>query len=98
LLNRGNVTGAIDKYRAAVAARPDKPVAYYGLGVALAGGGYLNGAVDAHERALAVDPKFIGSRVKLIELYTRLGRGDDAARHRAAAQQQLKDVPRLPDR
>jgi Tfp pilus assembly protein PilF len=66
--------------------------------VALAAAGNFEAAAEAHERALAVDPKFIGSRVKLIELYTRLGRGDDAERHRAAAQQQLKDVPRLPGR
>jgi tetratricopeptide (TPR) repeat protein len=98
LLRNGDVSGAIAKYRAAIVARSDKPVPYYGLGVALAAAGESEAAVEAHERALAVDPKFIGSRVKLIELYTRLGRGDDAERHRAAAQQQLKDVPRLPGR
>jgi tetratricopeptide (TPR) repeat protein len=96
LLNRGDTSGAIAKFREGTQARPDKPAPYFGLGVALAAAGDVEGAIDAHERALAIDPKFIGSRLKLIELYTRLGRGDDAARHREAAQRQLKDLPQLP--
>ena len=98
LLQRGDVAGATAKFREGTVARPDKPAPYYGLGVALAAGGDVEGAIDAHERALAIDPKFIGSRVKLIELYTRLGRGEDAARHRDAARRQLKDLPQLPRR
>ena len=96
LLRRGDVSGAVEKFRQGTRARPDKPAPYYGLGVALAAAGDVQAAIDAHERALAIDPKFIGSRVRLIELYTSLGRGDDAARHRDAARRQLENLPRLP--
>jgi tetratricopeptide (TPR) repeat protein len=96
LLARGDVSDAVEKFRAGTLARPDKPAPYYGLGVALAAAGDVGAAIDAHERALAIDPKFIGSRVRLIELYTSMGRGDDAARHRDAARRQLENLPQLP--
>jgi tetratricopeptide (TPR) repeat protein len=78
--------------RDAIALRPDHPRPYYALGVALEQMNDIPGAVREFERAILADDRFIPARQHLVELYTRLGRGDDAARHRAAIQQQLRKL------
>ncbi len=92
LLRRGDINGAIEQFRRAVAARPDKPLPYYHLGNALASAGDPAAAAGAHEQALDADPRFLFSRLRLVELYTRLGRGDDAERHRAEADRQRREL------
>ena len=95
LAQAGDTSGAVAQLQKAIDARPDKPLPYHELGNVLAGAGDLEGAARAYERAVAVSPDFIWSRARLVELYTRLGRGDDAARHRAAVEQRRQEVREL---
>jgi protein O-mannosyl-transferase len=92
LLNAGNPTSAAEQFQRAILARPEKPTPYYGLGAARVAAGDGEAAVRAYERALEADPRFIPARSKLVELYTSLGRSDDAARQRLEVQRQLGDL------
>ena len=85
LLGRlGRFSEAEKSARAVIAADPGGVEAWYVLGAALQGDGDAAGAVQALEKVVAKEPHHIGALSRLAVLYTRLGRGADAARARAA--------------
>lgn len=90
LLQIGRTGDAAEQYRKAIGVRPDSPTPYYGLGVALDAAAEPEGAIAAYHQALAADDRFIPARMKLVDLYTRLGRGDDAAREIAEIERQRR--------
>jgi tetratricopeptide (TPR) repeat protein len=60
-----------DPVLASVAKVRDDPRALIRRGVALSASGDLNGAIDAHEAALAADPSMVDAHANLINLYGR---------------------------
>jgi tetratricopeptide (TPR) repeat protein len=85
LLGRlGRSAEAARSARAVIAADADNAEAWYLLGAALQDTGDTAGAVQALEKVVAKAPRHIGALSRLAVLYTRLGRGADAARARAA--------------
>ena len=57
------------------------PLAQMRLGMELERAGKLKEAVEAHEKALAIDPNVVQAHVNLISLYGRLGEYDKAQQH-----------------
>jgi tetratricopeptide (TPR) repeat protein len=74
-----------DPVLAAVAAVRDDPGALLQRGVALANAGDLDGAIAAHEAALALDPSLAQAHANLIGLYGRQRNFDKAETHYRAA-------------
>jgi tetratricopeptide (TPR) repeat protein len=63
-------------------------------GVALAGMGRLEAAIDAHEQALALNARLTQAHINLISLYARAGQDEKAEQHYQAA---VADNPNLAD-
>ena len=90
LLERlGRSAEAAASARTVIAADPGNVEAWYVLGTALQDGGDAAGAVQALEKVVAKEPHHIGALSRLALLYTRLGRGADAARARTAHDEAL---------
>ena len=70
--------GAIDDLKTGAAAHLKK-------GVRLEAAGQMQPAVEEHERALKVDPRYVQAHINLIILYARLGQPDKAEQHYRAA-------------
>lgn len=70
--------------RAAIERAPDQAEAHYVLGLALEDEGDLEGAAAALERAIAIQADHLGALARLQTVLARLGRGEEAARVRAA--------------
>jgi tetratricopeptide (TPR) repeat protein len=73
LQSDGRLDQAIERYRRAVAIKPDYAPAYSNLGTVLAAKGDLAGAVTAYERALAADPGVPDARYNLGNALLRNG-------------------------
>ena len=63
-------------------------------GVVLAGMGKLDKSIEAHERALEINPKLIQAHINLISLYAQIGQFEKAEKHYQAA---VADNPNLAD-
>ena len=53
---RGDLRGAIDGYRQALAIKPDYPDVLFNLGIALGDQGDLDGAIASYRKSLAIEP------------------------------------------
>lgn len=53
---KGDVEGAIERYREAIAAEPELAIAWNGLSMALAKKGDLDAAIEAAEKLVEIDP------------------------------------------
>jgi len=93
LLARGttnDVYRAIDHLHAAMRIDPSAPEPHEGLGIAYGKLGRLQEAVDAHARALALDPNFAVARANLQAARERLGAAHGAAGRLDAAAVQFE--------
>jgi len=72
-LRLGLLPKAETAFRKALALHLVSPDAHTGLGVCLQLEGHTQDALDEHQRALAIDPKHIATRVNLAALYTEKG-------------------------
>lgn len=89
----GNRWPAVDDpLEAAVAARKKGASEELKRGIALALKGDVEGAIAAHEAALAAEPDLPQARVNLISLYGRLKRWDEAEKHYEAAVESGKNL------
>lgn len=85
LLHRlGNVRAAERHYRQALRTRPDEPVYWYNLGVALQDQRLYAEAAVAYRVAIALDPGCRDSHFNLAGVLERLGDVSGALRHLAA--------------
>ncbi len=64
---------AVDPLRAAVQQLNQAPLHYLQRGLALAQEGNLQAAIQAHLKAIALDPDFVQPYINLIQLYARVG-------------------------
>jgi tetratricopeptide (TPR) repeat protein len=69
---------AVDPMRAAVEQLNQAPLEYLQRGLALEKAGDLEGAIQAHLKAIELDPDFVQPHVNLIQLYARAGEYDQA--------------------
>jgi arylsulfatase A-like enzyme/Tfp pilus assembly protein PilF len=76
--------------RAAEAVEPGNPVVLANLGIVLSDGGHHQEAIDALQRALALDPDFHEARFNLARVFARASQRADAARE---AQELLTRLP-----
>jgi tetratricopeptide (TPR) repeat protein len=83
--NKSAVPPAEDPLLAAVHALGGGGVTHIAEGQRLAAAGKLEAAVQAHLKALEIDPRLLSAHVNLISLYGRLGRNADALTHYRAA-------------
>ncbi|HEV3410107.1 MAG TPA: tetratricopeptide repeat protein [Chthoniobacterales bacterium] len=72
---------AIEQYRTLIEQRPDDPLGYQNLGVALARKGDPAAAVEHYQRALALQPHTPRTEHNLAQALVALGRNDEAIRH-----------------
>ncbi len=79
LLWGGEYSAAIERYRQAVALRPDDPTAYLDLGYALYQAGQKEEALRAYLKAEELEPGNPATLTKIAEIYGDLGRHDAAA-------------------
>ena len=85
LAETGRGPDAIDEYRAAIALRPDVPLAWTGLGAALRAQGDRAGARDALVQALRIEPRLTSAHLQLAAVYEEEGALGPAAGHLARA-------------
>ncbi len=64
---------AVDPMRAAVEQLNQAPLHYLQRGLALEQAGDLQGAIQAHRKAIELDPDFVQPHINLIQLYARAG-------------------------
>jgi tetratricopeptide (TPR) repeat protein len=69
---------AVDPMRAAVQRLNEAPNRYLERGVALGESGDLEGAIQAHLKAIELDPDLVQPHINLIQLYARVGEPDKA--------------------
>jgi len=79
MLARGDQSGAEGFLRAAVAARPDQPVALNTLGAAILSHGNAAEAAPFFERALAANPRYTNARYNLAAALAEQAQWDRAA-------------------
>jgi Flp pilus assembly protein TadD len=84
LVRLGRPAEAASEARAALPGDPKNPEPRYILGMALEAQGDLQGALQAYEEALRLDPGHLGALSHIAGLDSRLGREADAARAREA--------------
>lgn len=85
LEKRGFPDDAIAHYRAAIAARPDRPEPFSNLGELLARRGQTRDALALFERAVAIAPNYTPAHVNFANLLYSLGETERALRHYDAA-------------
>jgi tetratricopeptide (TPR) repeat protein len=68
-------------YRAALALRPDTPVVYHNLGLALQDKGQMEEAITAYRQAIQLDPTFANAHIGLGVALDAKGQRDEAIRH-----------------
>ena len=82
---------AIAGYRRATEADPELAIAWNGLAMALEKRGDLDGAIEAAERMIALDPDDVLGHTSLSRFYQRKGMVPEAEEEQAlAAQLQMK--------
>jgi Flp pilus assembly protein TadD len=84
LVRLGRPAEAVSEARAALPGDPKNPEVRYVLGTALEAQGDLEGALQAFQEALRLDPGHLGALSHVAGLDGRLGREADAARAREA--------------
>ncbi len=92
LLTAGLTEQALEQFREGNRVRPDHPSPYFAISGTLAMVGDLTGAAEALEKILEIEPRLVQARLKLADLYTKLGRSDDAAKQRLEAQLQMRKL------
>jgi tetratricopeptide (TPR) repeat protein len=93
LEKRGDPEAAIRHYRAAIAARPDRPEPFSNLGELLTRRGATREALALFERAVATAPNYTPAHVNLANLLYSLGETERALRHYDAAMRIKPDSP-----
>jgi|HubBroStandDraft_1064217.scaffolds.fasta_scaffold05035_3 Flp pilus assembly protein TadD len=93
MLARGSNADALPYLRAAVAARPDHPVALNTLGAALLSAGNATDAAGFFERALSANPRYTNARYNLANALAARERWEQAA---AEFRKVLADNPEDP--
>ena len=78
LHQQGNLAEAIERYRAALAQRPDFVVAHYNLGSALKALGDIEGAAASFREAATRKPDFVAAHFNLANTLRDLRRPDEA--------------------
>jgi tetratricopeptide (TPR) repeat protein len=73
LQTEGQLDAAIDRYRRAVAIKPDYVPSFSNLGAALLAKGQVVDAIDAYQQALTIDPDFTDARFNLGNAYLLQG-------------------------
>jgi tetratricopeptide (TPR) repeat protein len=73
LQSEGRIDDAIERYRRAVAIKPDYAPAYSNLGSALLAKGDAAGAISAYQQALSIDPDFSDAHFNLGNALMREG-------------------------
>jgi tetratricopeptide (TPR) repeat protein len=81
LARKGDVAGAIERYRTSLALKPGFDEAENNWGVVLAGLGQLDSAVAHYRRALASNPDNPDAEVNWGNVLVRAGKTDDAIAH-----------------
>lgn len=78
LHDRGDIEGAIAKYRSALALKPDFAQAHYNLGIALKDGGKLKDAAAHFQKAAALLPNSAEAQNNLGTVLVNTGKPDEA--------------------
>jgi len=73
LQSAGRIDEAIDRYKKAIAIKPDYAPAYSNLGSALLAKGDAAGAINAYQQALSIDPDFSDAHFNLGNALMRVG-------------------------
>lgn len=88
----GDLDGALDRYRAHLAAVPDDAAALFSFATALANSGRMEEAVATYRRCQALAPERLEVAVNLGDVYQHLGRLDEAqAQFRRVLEAQPED-------
>ena len=90
LQSEGRLADAIDRYKKAIAIKPDYVPAYSNLGAALLSSGDVTGAIAAYQHALEVDPNFADAHFNMGNALLHEG---DAARAIGHFRSALKSSP-----
>jgi tetratricopeptide (TPR) repeat protein len=93
LEKRGAPDAAIAHYRAAIAARPDRPEPFSNLGELLARRGQTRDALALFERAVVIAPNYTPAHVNFANLLYSLGETERALRHYDTAMRIKPDSP-----
>ena len=80
-------------FRHATQLSPYLPLAWAGLGDLDKERGFVSGAIEAYERAVALRPKDTQSRASLVGLYNQIGDNEGMGRHYAIASAEMVNQP-----